>query len=282
MKRAGFTLIEVVFVVAIIAVLIGLLVPAVQKVREAASQTQTHNNLMQLAMALHLVNDATGQLPPPTGKFGQIDATLHVHLLPYIEQDGLYQQIVKGMPLVKQQDTGVPIYHCPQDPTLRSKPAGTQNYAANLRAFDKAGVAQGKAGFQKAFKPSGLGGSSIPDTFSDGTSHTISFATMYSECSGAGPVFFTNSCLAGASPFFGCLANDQPAGFTKVPGQIFQALPNINDCNPDWTPQGMSTRGISVAMFDGGVRQVFAAIHPATWAAACQPNDGIPLGPDWE
>jgi prepilin-type N-terminal cleavage/methylation domain-containing protein len=282
MKRSGFTLIELVGVVTVIAVLISLLVPAVQKVREAAAQTQTHNHLMQLALALHAVNDATGQLPPPTGKFGRIDATLHVHLLPYVEQDNLYEQIVDGLPLPQQQEIGVPIYQCPQDPTSRSKPAGTQNYAANLRAFDKTGVAQGKAGLQKAFQPTGLGGSSIPDTFTDGTSNTISFATMYSNCGGAGPVFFTNSCVTGSSPFFGCLANNLPASFQNVPGQIFQNGPTDSNCNPDWTPQGYSIRGISVALFDGSVRVVYATISPATWAAACQPNDGIPLGADWE
>jgi type II secretory pathway pseudopilin PulG len=279
MKRAGFTLVELIFVVAVIVLLIGLLVPAVQKVREAAAQTQTHNHLMQIALALHAVNDATGQLPPPTGKFGQVDATLHVHLLPYLEQDNLYRQIVGGMPLPQQQAAEIPIYRSPQDPTLSSQSNGTISYAANLRAFDKAGVAMGKAGFQTAFKPSGLGGSSIPDTFPDGTSNTISFTTMYSECTA--PVFFTNACQGGSSPFFGCRANNQPASSTKVAGQIFQNQPLVTDCNPDWTPQGYSSRGISVALFDGSVRQVFAAIRPVTWAAACQPNDGMVLGEEW-
>src|SRR6516165_7484575 len=125
MKRAGFTLIELLFVVVIIVILISLLVPAVQKVRETAARTQTHNHLMQLSLALHAVNDATGQLPPPTGKFGQVDATLHVHLLPYIEQDNLYRQIVGGMPLPRQQASEIPIYQSPQDPTLRAQGNGT-------------------------------------------------------------------------------------------------------------------------------------------------------------
>src|SRR6266403_594311 len=111
MKRAAFTLIELLFVVAIIAILISLLVPAVQKVREAAARTQTHNQLMQLSLALHSVNDATGQLPPPTGKFGQVHATLHVHLLPYIEQDNLYRQIVGGIPLAQQEAASVSMFH---------------------------------------------------------------------------------------------------------------------------------------------------------------------------
>jgi type II secretory pathway pseudopilin PulG len=281
MKRAGFTLIELVFVVFTILLLIGLLVPAVQKVREVAARTQTHNHLMQLALAVHAVNDATGQLPPPTGKFGRLNATLHVHLLPYIEQDNLYQKIVEGMPLAQQQATAVGTFASSQDPTLPADGKGT-SYAANLRAFDKVGVAMGRAGFQTAFKPSGLGGSSIPDTFTDGTSNTISFATMYASCGGTPPVFFTDTCTGKSrSPFFGCLANNLPAGDTNVRGQIFQNLPTDSNCNPDWTPQGYSIRGISVALFDGSVRVVYATIHPATWAAACQPNDGIPLAADW-
>jgi type II secretory pathway pseudopilin PulG len=283
MKRAAFTIIELLFVVAIIAMLIGLLLPAVQKIREVAARTQTHSHLMQLAMALHAVNDAAGQLPPPTGKFGQVNANLHVHLLPYIEQDNLYRQIVGGLPLAKQQENAVALYGSPQDPTLPANGVGT-SYAANLRAFDKTGVAMGKAGFQTAFKPSGLGGSSIPDTFTDGASNTISFATRYATClpaENAGPIFFTNSCLTGYSPFFGCLANNRVASFEKVAGQIFQPGPIDNNCNPDWTPQGYSIHGISVALFDGSVRMVHPFITPATWAAACQPNDGIPLGEDW-
>ena len=284
MKRAGFTLVELLFVVVIIVILISLLVPAVQKVRETAARTQTHNHLMQLSLALHAVNDATGQLPPPTGKFGQINATLHVHLLPYVGQENLYRQIVGGMPLAQQHEMVVEIFVAPADPTAPANGKGTTSYAANLRAFDKAGVAMGKAGFQTAFKPTGLGGSSIPDTFTDGTSNTIAFTTRYAICLPAanpGPIFFTNSCLAGYSPFFGCLANNLPASLENVPAQIFQPGPVDSNCNPDWTPQGFSGRGISVALFDGSVRMVSAGISPATWAAACQPNDGIPLGPDW-
>lgn len=284
MKRTGFTLIELLFVVAVIGMLILLLLPAVQKVRETAARTQTQSHLMQLGLALHAVNDVAGQLPPPTGKFGPITGTLHVHLLPYIEQDSLYRQIVAGMPLAQQQDVAVSLFTAPSDPTAPADGKGT-SYAANLRAFDRAGVAMGKAGFQTEFKPTGLGDSSIPDTFTDGTSNTISFATRYANCgggNGAPPVLFTNSCVVGTSPFFGCLANKLPASSDNVADQIFQTQPRDLNCNPNWTPQGYSSRSISVAMFDGSVRLVHGGISPATWAAACQPNDGIPLGADWE
>jgi prepilin-type N-terminal cleavage/methylation domain-containing protein len=89
-RRTAFTLIELLVVIAIVAVLVGLLLPAVQKVREAASRLRCANHLKQLALGCHAHHDAYAHLPPGTAT-GPRPTTLFVELLPVIEQDNLYR-----------------------------------------------------------------------------------------------------------------------------------------------------------------------------------------------
>src|SRR5215208_844452 len=92
-RRAGFTLIELLVVIAIIAVLIGLLLPAVQKVREAAARSKCSNNLKQMALAWHNYSGANSDNVLVAHELNPYKGGWLVKILPYIEQDNLYQQI---------------------------------------------------------------------------------------------------------------------------------------------------------------------------------------------
>jgi prepilin-type processing-associated H-X9-DG protein len=312
-------LIELLVVIAIIAVLIGLLLPAVQKVREASMKTQCLNNLRQIGIGCHNAGNTVGYLPCFYGWYPAMQpqagsgwGTQFFHLLPYIEQDGLYQSSLTTMPNFNGENPNgayysgetnygsatfigvqvVKIYLCPSDPT--SPPSGivTNNvWGGNDGGQPNWAVANYAANAQilGVFSPAYTTFLQI----TDGLSNTVMFYERYAICDGTNPSFTpayppgeVRSCLWDWNEPPGAAGHAQwPIyGDYIAPGQpnflVPQILPKTGFC--DWTRANTGhSSGVNVAMCDGSARTVTEQVSQATWSAANTPQGGEILGSDW-
>ena len=180
-RRSGLTLLEVLVVVTVIAILIGLLLPAVQRVRAAAIRTKSVNNVKQIMLAIHHFSSGHDEkLPVLRGdlKGPNPRESLHVALLDYIEQGAWRRRYFLDAPPPEGELGFFGPYVSPADPTLTGtvqNQFGVTSYAANAFVFQ-------------------LGATmSIPD----GTSNTIGFAEHYARCRTTAYYYFVTNMVGG-------------------------------------------------------------------------------------
>lgn len=190
-RRSAFTLIELLIVIAVLAIMMGLLIPAVQRVRESASVVRCQNRLKQIGLAVH--NFATdhafipteGYGPPTAGSPGG-DASAFFHLLPYLGETNLFHGDAPVAP--------IPLSHflCPSDATgtgTGSPPPGMGTGDAALGSYTYNGYLVGMPAAQRGVVPTSTSPRtrlSLRKAMPDGTSTTILAGEHVQHCGGSG------------------------------------------------------------------------------------------------
>jgi prepilin-type N-terminal cleavage/methylation domain-containing protein len=279
-RRSAFTLIELLVVIAIIAILIGLLLPAVQKVREAAARMQSSNNLKQMGIAAHSCADTNGGVLPPvyienwvnpnaghmySGPYLGTTGTAFLFLLPHIEQDALFRLAGNSVYNNNVHTNMVKTFQAPLDETSneRTHGWGVASYAVNAQVF---GRPNHPWGWQWA-----LMGATRLANMKDGTSNTVLFAEKRAACRGG--VNGSNGNLWGHGwwnadwmPTFG------NTGFYGANAWLVpQVSPIDSTCDP-FRASAFSVGGSMVGMGDGSIRTCNPSVNQVTWTAVMTPN----------
>jgi prepilin-type N-terminal cleavage/methylation domain-containing protein/prepilin-type processing-associated H-X9-DG protein len=312
--RPAFTLIELLVVIAIIAILIGLLLPAVQKVREAAARAKCSNNLKQLGLALHNYHDANGYFPyghqnealakNPAGADWHRRDCWYMRVLPYLEQAPLYNlyqadtanyvmYVAAGI-----QQTVVPTLVCPSDGNGPGKGGnGTTTSFQGNYAVCAGGVAwnTGTSPPTATQLDTGSGDSggifyrdskTTLQTIQDGTSNTLMASEGLIRTNGTAAWGEIGGYWGGAPHGSYGFSTYGPPN-TSLPDLVYSCksttFPNAPCQAVGTTPpranyaRSNHTGGVNAAMADGSIRFVRNSITLIVYQAMGTRNDGLPL-----